>query len=177
MSYLIFGLALLALFHFVYESILAPSLRMKLHFELCALRDELRRLNWTRGRELTRENYDYLDEALLCLDSMLHRFDVGTLSAVSQELTRDPDLKREVEQRGRTLDGCAIVEAIEIRERLLRIASRALLINHGAWYIYVLPALFGWFGCGSARTLIRSAVSVPRSDLFRIAPTTAERTA
>ena len=175
MSYVIFALVLLALFHFVYESILAPSFRMKLHFELCALRDELRRLNWTRGRELTRDYYAYLDEALLSLDSMLHRFDVGTLTAVRQELTRDPELKRAVEQRGRTLDGCPVIEAIEIRERLLRIASRALLINHGAWCIYVFPSVFGRFGLGSARILIRTAVSVPRSDLFRIAPNTAER--
>ena len=177
MSYVLFGLLLLAFFHFVYESILAPSFRMKLHFELCALRDQLRRLNWTRGQELTRANYAYLDEALLCLDSMLHRFDVSTLSAVRQELTRDPELKREVEQRGRTLDGCPMIEAIEIRERLLHIASRALLINHGAWCIYVLPAVFGHFGFGSARMLIRSAVSVPRSALLRIAPNTAERAA
>ena len=177
MSYVIFGLALLALFHFVYEAILAPSFRMKLHFELCALRDDLRRLNWTRGRELTRENYAYLDDALLCLDSMLHRFDVGTLTAVRQELARNPELKREVEQRGKVLDGCPMIEAIEIRDGLLRIASRALLINHGAWCIYVLPAVFGCFSLGSARMLIRSAVSVPKSELLRITPNAVERAA
>jgi hypothetical protein len=170
MSYVIFGLAVLALFHFIYESILAPSFRMKLHFELCALRDELRRLNWTRGQELTRGTYAYLDEALVCLDSMLHRFDVGTLTAVRRALTRDPGLKREIEERAKALEACPMIEAIEIRERLVRIATRALLINHGAWCIYVLPAVLGCLSFGSARAQIRSAVSVPRSELSRIAP-------
>jgi len=164
MSYVLFSLAVLALLHFVYESILAPSFRMKLHFELCTLREELRRLNWTQGQELTRGTYTYLDEALTCLDSMLHRFDVGTLIAVRQALARDPELRREVEQRARSFDSCSVSGAIEIRERLVHIASRALLVNHGAWCIYLFPAVFGCFSLKRARAQIRSAVSIPRGQ-------------
>jgi hypothetical protein len=104
---------------------------------------------------------------------MLHRFDLGTLTAVRQALMRDPKLRREVEQRARALDGCRMVEAIEIRERLVHVASRALLINHGAWCIYVLPAVLGCLSFGRARAQIRSVVSMPKSDLLRIAPNTA----
>jgi hypothetical protein len=175
MSYVLFGLVVLALLHFVYESILAPSFRMKLHFELDALREELRRSKENRGQELTPGDYANLDEAAVCLDSMLHRFDLGTLSAVRQALTRDPELRREVAQRRKALDGCSRAEVIEIRERLVDIASRALLVNHGAWCIYIVPAVLGCLCFESARAQIRSVVSVPKADLFRIAPSSAGR--
>jgi hypothetical protein len=170
MSYAIFFLVILAMLHFIYESILAPSFRMKLHFDLCALRDELRRIQWVYGPAQSEENLRYLNESLRALASVLHRFDVGTLAAVRQEMTRNPALRKEIEQRGRMLEGCAVPEAIEIRERLVRIACRALLVNHGAWCIYVVPVAFGCFGFGNARRLIGAAVSLPVSELSRIMP-------
>src|SRR5690349_485204 len=99
MSYAIFCLVILAMLHFIYESILAPSFRMKLHFELCALRDELRRMQWGRRGAQGEENFQYLNESLNALASVLHRFDVGTLAAVKQEMMRNPVLKKEAEQR------------------------------------------------------------------------------
>ena len=44
MTTTILVLLALAVFHFVYESILAPSLRLSLRFRLFALRDEARQL-------------------------------------------------------------------------------------------------------------------------------------
>jgi hypothetical protein len=160
MSYMMFGLAILALLHFVYESTLAPSFRMKLHFDLCALRGALRRLRLARGQALSQEGCSGLDESLRALDSMLHRFDLGMLAAVRRELARNPALRRHVEQRGRMLDACTVPEAIEIRERLLHIASRALLVNHGAWCIYILPAVLGCLSFRNARRLIGAAIAV-----------------
>lgn len=89
MSYAILSLALLALFHFIYESILAPSFRMKLHFELGALQDQLRCLQ--REGSVRVEHARYLDDSLSSLLCMLHRFDVAMLVAVGQEV-RLPDV-------------------------------------------------------------------------------------
>ena len=44
MEYIFFALVLVALYHFILEAILAPSARLKLRFELLALRDTLRNL-------------------------------------------------------------------------------------------------------------------------------------
>jgi hypothetical protein len=175
MSYAIFGLALLALLHFVYESILAPSFRMKLHFELQALRDDLRRLQLTSGPSPSDENFRYLDESLDALTLMLHRFDTGTLAAVGREMRRNPDLRGRVERRRRMLNECDVHEVVRARQQIVRIATRALLVNHGAWCIYIVPVAFGYFGLRNVRRLIVATISLPKPDLFRIAPNSAQR--
>ena len=176
MSYAIFGLALLALLHFVYESVLAPSFRMRLHFELRALRHELRRLRATAQPFEREQSLCYLDESLTALTSVLHRFDAATLAAVAREIERDPNLREQVEQRRRALDTCGVPELLEARQRILHVATRALIVNHGAWCLYVLPMALGYLSIGNLRRLIRAAVSLPETDLFRIAPSSDRRT-
>jgi hypothetical protein len=149
---------------------------MKLRFELRALRDELRRLRWTSSYSAGEENFRHLDESLAALISVLHQFDAGTLAAAKQELRRNPDLRKQVEQRARILDACDIPEVIQVRQQILRIATQALLVNHGAWCIYVLPAAFAYFSLSSLKRLIATTVSLPKPDLFRIAPSAGHAT-
>jgi len=55
MEIAIIVLAGLAVYHFVYEGILAPSFRLKLRFELFELRDELRKLKISHAEDLRDE--------------------------------------------------------------------------------------------------------------------------
>ena len=170
MSYVILGFALLALFHFIYEGILAPSFRMKLRFDLCALRDELNRLKRDSGAAFDDERFCHLHDSLTALIATLHRFDVSTLLAVSQEIGRNPELREKVERRERMLDTCGVPELRDLRRRSLVIATRALAVNHGGWCIYGIPMVLGYLSLRKMGALIRATASLSKPDLFRIAP-------
>lgn len=167
-------LAALALFHWIYESTLAPSFRLDLRFRLFALRDELRALKIDLGSDLADKHFHYLQDSVNTLIYMLNRIDVGSLHAVTRELDRNPKLRHKIELRTKTLDDCNIPEARDIRNRSLEIASRALLVNMGGLVIYVLPVVLVIAGVAALRRQyrkhIKDFVSVPEPEFHRVMP-------
>ncbi|MEP7245690.1 MAG: hypothetical protein ABI885_18725 [Gammaproteobacteria bacterium] len=165
MSYLIVGLISAAYFHFLYESVLAPSFRLKLRFELFALRDELRRLKIERADCLDDTHFDFLQESLNGLIRILDRFSVATLIAVENGIRRNPCLEEQLEVRARILDDCEIPNVLSIRDRSLRIAARAVAVNNGAWAIYLGPATLPFLGLSKLKKLIKASLSLPGAQL------------
>lgn len=170
MSYIIFTFALLALFHFIYEGILAPSFRMKLRFDLCALQGDLDRLSARQPGAPLEQHYCQLRDSVTALIAMLHRFDAATLVVIEQALRSDQLLRERLEARERTLNACDVPEVRELRERFFRIATYAMAVNHGGWSVYGFPIVLAYLGLARVRRLIRAAASLSTPDLLRIAP-------
>lgn len=168
MNYAILVLVILALFHFIYESILAPSFRMKLRFDLEALRRRLFRLQTVNADSRNEGHFQYLDDSSSALLEMLHRFDAGTLVAVTQEMRRNTALRRQVDLRVQELDACASPEVRAVWRDIRSVATRALLVNHGGWFIYVLPLAPSCFVLRHLGQVIKASASVPKPELFRI---------
>src|SRR5882724_446379 len=122
----------LAVVHFVYESILAPSFRLSLRFKLFALRDEARQLKIDCADALSDKHFDFLQASINNLISNLNRFDMATFLGVGFESKRDPSFLKSAEERSRMLDDCNIPRAREIRQQSLRIIPAAIVINGGA---------------------------------------------
>lgn len=160
MYYCIVILTVVAILHFVYESIVAPSLRLELRFELFRLRDEVELL---KIGSLRAELQDSIN-SLICL---LFRFDPVTVRAISEEIDRDAGLKQRVEARSRILDDCVLPEVLAIRNRQLRIATKALAVNGGPMLVWL--ALPAWFfaGYNAVRNKIKNSLTVPGTDLKR----------
>lgn len=176
MTTVILLLGALAAFHWIYESILAPSIRLDLRFRLFSLRDELRALKMDLDGDLKDKHFHYLQDSINGLIHMLNRIDIATLHAITRELERNPKLRHQIEVRTKTLDDCNIPEARDIRKRSLRIASRAFLVNTGGLWIYVLPVVAAIAGVAALRLqykrYIKDFVSVPEPELQRVAPCT-----
>jgi hypothetical protein len=177
MEYLFVSLIVFALYHFVYESILAPSERLKLRFELFELRDRLRSLKIEYSECLEDRHFHYLQDSLNNLICLLTRFDMATLSQIELEIQRDPELRRRSEVRSATLDDCQLEEMKTIREASFRIATKALLINSGGWFVYVVPifiglALYLGLTCWASflGRKIKAAISISEVDIRRLVP-------
>ena len=168
MSYLIAALIVIAILHLLFESIIAPSVRMKLRFELFSLRDDLRRLKADRDPSVSNRQFECLQESINVLIGVLHRFDGATLVAVEYELRRNPLLRTQVDARARILDGCTSRRARAIRARSVQLATAALAVNSGGWLIYVLPLLLLVVGYSRVRQLIASALTLSESYLVRV---------
>jgi hypothetical protein len=164
-------LVALAVFHFVYESILAPSFRLSLRFRLFVLRDEVRQLKIECVRSLNDEHFVFLQDSINGLISILHRFDMASLFGVEFESRKDPEFLKQAEARSRMLDDCKIPRVREIGNQALKIAAEALFVNSGAWVVLFFgPWVVALIGYSEAKKRIRIFASLTGQDFKRISP-------
>lgn len=130
--------------HFVYEGILAPSLRLQCRFRLFELRDQLR-------AEREENGADFPDEVFLILDDMINvqlgspvELTPSNLIFFRRALKNDPDLRAFIDERMRIVDNCPIDYVTSFRKRLTTLHTAVLGINVGGWAFYIIPLLVCW---------------------------------
>jgi hypothetical protein len=170
MTLAIYILAFLAILHFVYKSILAPSFRLTLRFQLFELRDEVRALKIECQGSLSDNHFDYLRDSINALICELYRFDAATLALAEHESRRDPEFRKRAEDRARILDDCDIPDARRIRSKSVEIATKALLVNSGASGLYLIPIALGFAGYSMLKHKIRIIASLSGPDFKRVSP-------
>lgn len=145
MKYLILWFVLCAVFHFVYEGIVAPSLRCKLRYRFFAVRDTLRRAKVSLGDSLTDDAYVLLQELINNAVVRLPRIELMTLWEVYHRLRSDQSFHKAVKERGAQisaiLDGCQAREAQQVYDAINKLFDEAFLINSFGWFIYVAPPI------------------------------------
>ena len=171
MTTAIIVLLILAVFHFVHESILAPGFRLSLRFRLIVLRDEVRQLKIECAESLHDEHFVFLQDSINGLISMLHRLNMATLFGFEFESRRDPQFLEQAQERSRLLDDCRIPRIREIRKQALKIATEALFVNSGAGLVlFFAPWIVASIGYSEAKKRIRVFASLTRQDFKRISP-------
>jgi hypothetical protein len=139
MTILINIIFVVAILHFVYESILAPSWRLRLRYRLFALRDELRDIKTTSGDALDDRHYRYLQASINIQLANLYRYDFATFVSAEFKYRTNPRFKKLVDSRSDLLDDCNIPEAKSIRNRSLKSVAAAIAINSVPLCIFLLP--------------------------------------
>jgi hypothetical protein len=180
MTYFIFGLTCVALCHFVYESILAPSFRLELRFQLFELRDEVRLLkidnllSKSNEPEFVDGHFGYLQDSINALICILYRYDLAAIWAIIGQINRDSALRQRAETRARFLDDCELPAVLSIRKKQLNIAAKVLAVNSGPMLLLLLApalALRGYEAVrGKIRGEIRTSLTIPGTDLKRCIP-------
>jgi hypothetical protein len=170
MTYILLTVTFLAITHFIYEAILAPSMRLKARFDLFRLRDELRSLKINHGEILDNKHFTYLHDSINTAINMIPRFELMTISIMITELKKDRELGRKLNERLRVMDDCTIPDVIMIRKKITDIALRAYFINSGMWFYYLLPIALTLGLYKALKEKIKSIISLPTSVLEKIAP-------
>lgn len=178
MSYVILMILFMATLHFVYDGIIAPSLRFEARYELFALRDRLRELKKLRGDGIDDKHFHHLQDILNTMVTNLARFDVGTVFLIEQQFRKDRDLKKRIDARIRVMDDCKDEEIRRLRQQALDAGSKATAVNSGAWFLYLLPIVTLAIGFNAAKSRVKAALSLTGSDLRRVVPNfaTSDRT-
>lgn len=139
MTIFIFVLTVIAIAHFVYESIVAPSLRMHLRNQLFELRDEIRSIRAQGVASEDEEAFWYTHDGI---NNLLDRLSWLTLQArVSSMITykEDSKLRALVQARKEMLDNCKDVRIKETFLKTSAVLENAFNVNMGAWAFYLLP--------------------------------------
>ena len=163
---LVFLIAL-AVWHYVYENIVAPSVRMLLRNRVFMLRDKLRKIKMTDSR-LTDEVFTVLEESLNKSITYLHALKISRFVDFQTAFEHAKALRARIEKRREIVTSCAVPEVLEIDEDLATSLHVALGINSGGWMIWIIPILLAvgfWKRVGAT---LRKLNLIPVNDAVRV---------
>lgn len=127
----------LAIIHFVYESILLPSIRLRLRFRMFALRDDLRSLACEKTDELDSKVYEQMQDSINTALAFLYRIDVRSIYEVAQLLKSDTSLKERAGKRAHEIENYPMEELQNIRRKCLTVFALALFANSAIFFLYL----------------------------------------
>ena len=170
MTILILVLTTIAILHFIYEGIIAPSLRMHLRNKLFELRDEARAIKAEGLNPEDEEAFWYTHDGI---NNLLDRLSWLTLHAritTMHSFRDDPELQALVRKRKAMLDSCKDQRIRDIFNRTSVILEETFNINMGAWAIYLIPIAAVCVSIGSLKSLAASLILTPDQKRDEILP-------
>lgn len=165
-----FVLVGLATFHFIYEGIIAPSLRLCLRFRIFRLRDQLRRLASGPYPAIAAEDFELHQQSLNNIINLLPYISLTNMHEAIKALKSDKRLLEKTKKRVALLENCPSREAVEIYEQGNRVLLGALLVSCGGWFLYIVPVLIALLIIDQVKVFIQDLTTLPESDIRRIAP-------
>jgi hypothetical protein len=168
MEYLILGFALLAILHFVYEGILAPSYRVEYAYQVFRLRDALRLLKIKQARAIADKPFTYMQDSMNGIVRNIENIDGVMLVECMHKIHHDKEFRARNEERVKVIDSCQHPEAKQLRARSARIIERILTVNNGAWMFYLVPIAIAWVCYAKTAYMIKCVAAMSEPDLDKV---------
>lgn len=149
-----------AVWHSVYETILAPSLRTYIRNRLFEQRDKLRRS--LIEKRIHGDAFNQMQESInlaICIQDQIRLID---LYSHRRKMQLDTPYRNKVEKRSKRLEKHSDDTARAIQEKTVKLISYALAINSGAWAPYlvalVVPIIVMAFAFNHCKNTVEQAV-------------------
>jgi len=141
MALLLSIMMFLAIWHFAYESILMPTIRLGLRYRFFKVRDKLRMLKIQKKNEITEDLFNHLDNFINSSINYLPYLNYSLIIQAKEEFKSNIELQRQVEQKIELMNSCKSIEAKKLYEETIHYSNCAFILNMGSWIIYLLPIL------------------------------------
>jgi|GEM_PF-1879402 len=138
MTTLIIVLAILSLYHFVYEGIIAPSERANLRYDFFALRDRLRMTKIEYGKRLDDSIFNDMELSINKAIKILPIFNLYFIYKGYLAQKTHLHLLTEIAKKNHAIKTCEVKEVQEIHNQANKLIAKAFLINTGGWMLYAL---------------------------------------
>lgn len=161
MEILILAFLILVLFHFIYEYIIAPTLRRNLSFKLFKLRDELRNLAIESEDNINKEVYTYLQNTINNTIKFVDILDFRILYNMKEIIEHDGKLQKMIKKYNEMFEKNATDEMRYIRERKLFVVKEIILVNTFGMFVYIIPIIFLCVMYDKIKLWISTFASVP----------------
>jgi hypothetical protein len=138
MSYVIIVLAVIALWHFIYESILLPSIRLHLRNRLFVLRDELR-AHRVESDNVDEKAFDLVSKGINNYLTRLPMINIGLRVEFERKVKEDPSLVDKLKERRKVIVESNDESLKQIYHDVNVVLEYAFVANSGGWFIYLVP--------------------------------------
>jgi hypothetical protein len=158
----------LALIHFVFEGIIAPSMRMSLRNKLFELRDEIRELKEIGLNPQDEAVFWHIHDGINSFINKLPHLTVHNQANAVRAYKTNPHLKNVIDARIHMMESCTNSQLKTIFTKTTTVVEEAFLINMGGWFFYVLPIAVALFAVGYLKRIASSIIVAPSVDTNRL---------
>src|SRR6266513_6544694 len=120
---------ILVILHFVWDGIIAPSIRLEIRYELFEMRDKLRRLKIQLHDQFNDELFNLLQHILNNELAFLHRARIVDFYRAYKKYGNSKSLQLTFENFQRLVNECSIEDVRKLWERTGLITVCALVVN------------------------------------------------
>lgn len=145
-DFLVYALLLFAAlmaWHYVYETIIAPTIQFFIRNRLFALRDELLRL--MIDGQIHEVAFDHMENSLSIAIAVQEEVSPFDLRDHERTMAQNEGYRQQVAQRRKNLDAHSNDAIRSVEARLVNLLSGALATNSGAWAPYLLMLILPLF--------------------------------
>jgi hypothetical protein len=168
MTIFIWVITVVAVMQFVWYAIVAPSLRMRLRYDLFSQRDRLRMLRIQHEKDMPMPVYSILDQRVNSAISMLRYVELSTIFTFTRELARNQQLCDKIERRQAIIDNCPIRDVRDISDSVGKTISIALFVNSAGWLPWLAPIIGGMICWKTILNSVKQLLSVRPSEVVGI---------
>ncbi|MEO7509325.1 MAG: hypothetical protein ABIZ95_18915 [Pyrinomonadaceae bacterium] len=165
-----FVLTALTILHFVYEGIIAPSLRAYLRIRLFDLRDELRDLKIEREIQLPNDVFRDIQSLINGVILRLRQIDPQFMLLAEKAFENDAKLQQSAANKLARLEACPVDEVVEIRKKCFRYIDFAVLVNSGGLFFYLVPVVVCLLFFRNWKQIAKKTFVLPENEIDKIAP-------
>lgn len=167
---LFFIFVIFTVFHFFYQGIILPTIRLKIRYQLFELRDDLRKLQITREHEFDFKIFTYLQNAINNVIYLIPKIDPYSLLLVNRRIEEDDKLRKRIEKRITVVELCQLDEIIHIRKRIDFLIFCSATANTGGWQIILLPLTIFLFFWSAVKVILHRVTNIPEPEIERVIP-------
>lgn len=171
MNYFIEAVIFLALWHFVYDGIILPSLRLMLRSRLFKIRDKLRMHKIKSGSRINVSAFNIVHSGINNLINRLPYLDWKIKRDIAQEIERNPELLHKLNKRIEAINSCEDEELKKIFKKANSVVRLAFAANAGAWFIYLIPVVILYASIKKLTFIAKEFIVLPESKASQFIPT------
>lgn len=127
----------LSLAHFLYETIIAPTLRLRIKFAFFGVRDRAFHAHMKQPDTFTREDYELFVESINGVMRHTSEITLSTTYMMRRRLPREVRIRATA--RARRFEGSESAEVREIAYDLARYVEMLLIVNNAGLFVTMVP--------------------------------------
>lgn len=139
MATVLFIIFILAIIHFAYENIIAPTLRIYQRNQLFELRDELRDIDFNTLNEQDKQIFEYVEVSLTSCIQNLPYANIYNFTQYKHEYDKNEVLRKSVREKAHKIQNCSVCKIKDIFNTSGEIIYRTIWINSGMLFLYFIP--------------------------------------
>lgn len=140
----------LAIWHLLYEAVIAPSTRMHFRNELFKLRDRLRKvaIDNNSSSNFDEDIFEYIHDGINRFLNRLPYLNPLEIRTAAKAIENNSNLRERIEERMRAIENCGNDEMISVWRETSLVVAKVMIANVGGWAIYVVPIFVFVHGLG-----------------------------
>lgn len=170
MKILLLLITIFAIYHFVWESIIAPTERLALRNRFFVIRDQLREHEAGGIHRADMPAYRVVHDSVNAMINRIAYLTAHNMVQMDVAYRHDEEFRARVTERKAVMERCEDAVVKDAFRQASKVVREAVLVNGGGWAIYMLPVVVLGAALTDLKDMASAIIAAPRQDTDRFLP-------